>query len=360
MNEHHNIVIIGAGLSGLYCAWKLKKQNHDVIVLDARNRCGGRILSPVHNISENNKHSRYDMGPAWVWPELQPRLNNLITEFNINIFKQFTSGDMVYEKNLTERERFPGPSSHAESYRINGGAQQLIHQLQSRLGESNIHLNTLVQSIREDNLSINTIKDGQPHQYTADKIILALPPRLTEQNIKLTPPLAEDVIKTWQNTPTWMSGHCKIVFIYKPFWREQNLSGEAFSHYGPLTEIYDASSESEEFYALTSFVGLNAQQRKQIDNEQLINACLAQLQRLYGDESRNTVNIVVKDWSQETYTTTKLDLTLPMHHPQYPDDIPRSFWNKKLILAGTEVAREHGGYLEGALESADEAITLSK
>jgi monoamine oxidase len=154
-----------------------------------------------------------------------------------------------------------------------------------------------------------------------------------------------------------MSGHCKIVFIYeKPFWREQGLSGEVFSHRGPLSEIYDATPVDEEYYALTSFVGLNAQQRKKMGHEQLIEACMAQLQRLFGEDSKNTLDIKIKDWSQDTNTSTEMDLISPMQHPQYPDALPRSFWDKKLILAGTEVARQHGGYLEGALESADEAI----
>jgi len=37
--------------------------------------------------------------------------------------------------------------------------------------------------------------------------------------------------------------------------------------------------------------------------------------------------------------------------------MPRTL-NKKIILAGTEFARENAGYLEGALESADEALSL--
>ena len=36
--------------------------------------------------------------------------------------------------------------------------------------------------------------------------------------------------------------------------------------------------------------------------------------------------------------------------------MPRQLWDGRLLLAGTELAREHGGYLEGALESADEAV----
>jgi len=355
MSEHHSVIIVGAGLSGLYCAWQLQQQQQDVILLEARERTGGRILSADY------KNSHFDMGPAWVWPQLQPRLNQLTTQLDLEIFKQYTAGTKLYEKNPNEIEHYNGQSSHSESYRIKGGSHQLIEALLTKIPQSNIHLNTIVKEINNDDLKIHTIRDGKQVHYTADKIILALPPRLILKNITFNPLIPEEFTNTWKNTPTWMSGHCKIIFIYdRPFWRENELSGEVFSHYGPLSEIYDASPESEEYFALTSFVGLNSHQRKQIDEKRLIDSSIAQLQRLFGDESKNVSDIQIKDWSLDEHTTTDIDLNSPMQHPQYPEDIPKHFWNKKLILAGTEVAREHGGYLEGAIESADEAITIYK
>ncbi len=348
MHEHHHIIIIGGGLSGLYAAWQLQQQNQDVIVLEARPRSGGRILSPGY------KNSHYDMGPAWVWPQLQPRLQQLLTQLDLNIFKQFTQGDMLYEKSATNIERYSAQSSHQKSYRITNGGQSLINALLSNIS---VHLNTQVNSINQKTLCIDTLRDGKQYQYTATKIILALPPRLFMQNISFKPEFHQDIIETLNSIPTWMAGHCKIMFIYeKPFWREQGLSGEVFSHHGPLSEIYDGSPENENFFSLSAFVGLNAHQRKQLTTEKLISAALAQLQRLFGEQSQHTIDIQIKDWSQDSHTTTELDLNSPVQHPHYADNNPRSFWNNSLILAGTEVALEHGGYLEGALESADEAI----
>lgn len=39
------VVIIGAGLSGLACAWELQRQGCDVVVLEATARVGGRVLT---------------------------------------------------------------------------------------------------------------------------------------------------------------------------------------------------------------------------------------------------------------------------------------------------------------------------
>jgi len=349
MSEHHKIIIIGAGLSGLYGAWKLQQKQLDVLILEARPRIGGRILTS----------NQLDMGPAWVWPQLQTRLQQLLLDLKLNVFPQYTHGTILYEKSANQKERYHAPSAHQNSYRIEGGAECLINALRSQLSETQVHLNTIVNSIDELNLCVHTLRDGKAFVYTADKIILALPPRLFLQNIEFSPDFSNQQKSELENISTWMAGHSKMLFIYeKPFWRDKKLSGEVFSHHGPLSEIYDGSPVDESFYALTAFVGLSAQQRKQIAPEQLLNACMAQLQRLFGDESAKVKDVQIQDWSQEIFTTSVVDLTSPAQHPQYPENIPRAFWDGNLILAGTEAAREHGGYLEGALESADEAIGL--
>ena len=360
--EHHSIIIIGAGLSGLYTAWNLQQDKHDVIVLEARDRIGGRILSPQ---IDGNIDGCIDMGPAWIWPEFQSRLQQLLSTLNVGIFKQNTHGDMLYELDANTVERYHDQSSHEMSYRIEGGADKLIKKLQTKLTDNTVHLNTQVSSIEKivsntgSRLHINALVDEKPITYSADNIVLALPPRLTYSTINFHPALPAEILQQWKNIPTWMAGHCKMAFIYdKPFWREQNLSGEVFSRHGPLTEIYDGSPSDESSFALTSFVGLNAHQRKQLDKKQLIDMCLTQLLRLFGDESKMVKEIVIKDWSLEQYTTTEADLNTTPHHPQYPANMPRTLWDDQLILAGTEVAREHGGYIEGALESAEEALTL--
>jgi monoamine oxidase len=39
------VIVAGAGLAGLSCAWELGKRGHDVVVLEASNRTGGHVLT---------------------------------------------------------------------------------------------------------------------------------------------------------------------------------------------------------------------------------------------------------------------------------------------------------------------------
>jgi len=61
------------------------------------------------------------------------------------------------------------------------------------------------------------------------------------------------------------------------------------------------------------------------------------------------IEIQLKDWSMEPFTTTEVDLISAASHPLYPDSMARSFCHDRIIVAGSEAARSHGGYLEGAL-----------
>lgn len=360
MPESHSVIVVGAGLSGLYAAWQLQQQQVDVIVLEARKRAGGRILSCQ---ADNHVESYFDMGPAWFWPAFQPRMNQLITSLGLEMFRQHTLGDLLFEVDTHNLTRHAGPSSHNQSFRLSGGNHQLINALVQQLDDSSVRLNQQVKSIRqmENGLLLHTSAGNQETDYQTDQVILALPPRVILQRIELTPDLPYSIQHTWQSIPTWMAGHCKMIFVYeKPFWREQGLSGEVFSHYGPLSEIYDASPLDEECFALSAFVKLNAQQRQQISIIELEAMCLAQLNRLFGEASQAPMQILTRDWSNEQFTAIQKDSQGVPQHPAYPSDLARNLWSDQLILAGTECAMEHGGYLEGALESAQQALSHIK
>lgn len=64
------VVVIGAGFSGLACAYELKSVGYDVTVLEARNRVGGRVLSFADFIPGRNVEGGGELigsnHPAWV------------------------------------------------------------------------------------------------------------------------------------------------------------------------------------------------------------------------------------------------------------------------------------------------------
>ena len=76
-------VIIGAGFSGLAAAYKLKNAGWNVIVLEARNRIGGRVFSYSF---PQNKNLVCELGAEWVG-ESHERLKALCRDFLIPLQK---------------------------------------------------------------------------------------------------------------------------------------------------------------------------------------------------------------------------------------------------------------------------------
>lgn len=79
-------VVVGAGLAGLTAARELVRGDHSVIVLEARDRVGGRTLD--HSLANGE---RIDLGGQWIGPT-QDRVNSLIEEFDLDTVQQFDEG----------------------------------------------------------------------------------------------------------------------------------------------------------------------------------------------------------------------------------------------------------------------------
>ena len=227
------ILIAGAGLGGLSLAAALEKNGTDYLLVEARDRLGGRILSAEFS-DQSNAPSYADLGPSWIWPG-QGHIAALLNDLEIGVFEQYSSGRLVYEDELGQVRRDLDYSSMAGSLRIDGGIAAVTDKLAARLGDGRIYRGHRVSCIREADpgYQVDLVHGDSLLQVEARKVVLAIPPRLIASRIEFDPPLDNAIIEEMDSVPTWMAGHAKLFAIYEePFWRAQGLSGDGISRLG--------------------------------------------------------------------------------------------------------------------------------
>lgn len=363
------VAIIGGGLAGLYAACMLERLGtHDYMLLEARDHLGGRIQSI--NATENEPSeagpdfwlNRFDLGPTWFWPDIQPDLAQVISGLGLERFAQHEDGDMMVERARGEPPlRMRGYISNPTSMRLVGGMAALIDALTAKVDPSRIMTGQTVARVSATpahvELQIRHVS-GSTTVLQADHMLLALPPRLAATTIDFHPPLPGATANQWRNTPTWMAPHAKYLAVYDaPFWREQDLSGEGRSWVGPMAEIHDASMPGGKA-ALFGFLGIPAQVRTSTAPDTLKALCRAQLERLFGPDAAKPQIDFIKDWARDHHTATPADLDGDNAHIQNAPSALASIapWNTRLTGIASEWSPLFAGYLAGAIDAATRGV----
>jgi monoamine oxidase len=353
-----DVIIIGGGLSGLAVADKLTRNERDWILLEARDRLGGRILS----LPTAETVRRFDLGPAWLWPHNE-RMLATCERLGIRLFEQHAEGNLIFQDASGMVRRDLAFSTMAGALRIEGGIALLIERLAEMLPQERLRvMHRVVRLSRQgDSIEVEAMASGVPARFSANSVVLALPPRIVAKTIVFAPELPKDAAAALSSVPTWMASHAKAIAVYdEPFWRSQGFSGDAISHHGPMLEIHDASPCDGAVGALFGFIGTPVRERSGSEDEMRASV-IAQLVELFGREAATPKMYFYTDWASEPETATTADYQLLSHHPTY--GMPPSLsglWDGCLVIAGTEVGEENGGFLEGALEAASAAIAILK
>lgn len=347
-----SIAIVGAGLSGLYAAYRLERMGiGDYVVLEARAMPGGRIAS-------FDAVDRFDLGPTWFWPDYQTQLSDLIDTLNLARFRQHETGDTVIERSGNEPPlRVRGYVNTPVSMRLAGGMASLVDALRQELDPARLVTGQSVRRLHRTDTCVELRSEdatGGTRSWCAGHVLLAVPPRLAEQTISFGPALPADLARQWRDAPTWMAPHAKYIAVYDaPFWRGQGLSGEARSGRGPLGEIHDASMP-EGRAALFGFFGLPMQVRSNWPDEVLRAHCRAQLTRLFGPQAATPRADVIKDWARDPRTAVDLDLSAaPSHHAAPPMRAASGPWRHVLTGIASEWSPRFPGHVAGAVEAAE-------
>ncbi|NLP82943.1 FAD-dependent oxidoreductase [Microbacterium sp. CFH 90308] len=385
-----DVVIVGAGAAGTTAANELKKAGLSVVVLEARDRVGGRLWTDVVD------GAMLEIGGQWVSPD-QEALKETISELGLETYRRYREGDSVYIGRDGERRRFTGeifpvapetekeivrlidvlddmvaqvdpdrPWEHPDAEaldrvsfeawleeqtgdqeardnialfiagamltkpayafsalqallmaasagsfthlvdadyildeRVVGGLQQVPLLLAERLGDD-VMLEQPVHTILWDQDGVTVLTDGGL-TVRARFAILAHAPILYPW-IDFTPALPR--LKQQMHQHISMGFVIKVHAVYdRPFWREQGLSGTAFSPYEISHEAYDNTNHGDERGTLVGFVSdRDADDLFRVSAEERKARILESLSHYYGPEALEPLVYFESDWGAEEWT----------------------------------------------------------
>lgn len=353
------VIIIGAGLSGLYAASLLEKAGVEYVVLEARDRTGGRVLSG-QSLASASDGLHVDMGATWFWPDMQPELARLIDQLGIQVIPQARPGDMLFEgQRDVSPERYPTYETSPESFRLKGGMQALTTALEKSIPLGKMKTGHPVMSVTHSGGTVQVdarVEGGKRVLFSGEYVLLALPPALAAK-IEFKPALQDGLRSSWWKTPTWMAPHAKYVALYRTnFLAAQNLSGDVSSRVGPMVEIHDVSEPGSSMTAIFGFIGVPAKSRSTVTEAVLRQFCREQLVRLFGEDAAEPDAEYLKDWATDPFTATEADLMQEAGH-LLPEQVPlKGEWGAKLTGIASEWSPQFSGYLAGAIEAASMGV----
>ena len=141
-NQQVDICIIGAGLTGLLLAYRLEKADKKVVIVESRERIGGRIYTDY-----KDGLAPVEMGATWLFRQ-HSQLQALMQELNVNIFEQVIDRKVIYEADAKSPFYLATlPENQEPTYRVQGGSMLIIQALADKLVNTKIYLNSQVKTI---------------------------------------------------------------------------------------------------------------------------------------------------------------------------------------------------------------------
>jgi monoamine oxidase len=407
-NQRTDVVIVGAGFTGLSAAHELKNAGVDFVVLEARNRVGGRVEAKHNGLGE-----RVDSGGQFLCQDM-PELMALVSARGQTLVETYVDGEFIAQPPMSEAEaertyaasmairermnrispddpsiagltvadwleRQSDPRDVKAAFRsmIEGLWCQALEkvplwhlidndrritnevtELQYFVGETMHRLADDLADDLGDRLRLSmpvTRVERRPDgarivtaagSIEARAVLVAVPPVMASR-IEHLPPLPAGLAKA---LGAWQSGTViKVLVRYaRPFWRDRGLSGMVFWRDLPGLFACDVSRD-DDHAALVVFIGGPLALRwRELGDAALRAELIARLEGALGAEAAAVLDISWRDWTDDRWSGGAYsDLIADVT----ATDAERTILDgaPPLYFAASELSPSFPGYIEGAI-----------
>lgn len=307
------ILIIGAGMAGLVAGYELSQLGHDVTILEARNRPGGR----VQTLREPFSDGLYAEAGAARIPTNHELTLKYVKLFDVPLEPMYPTALSALRVDGRSKREVPignftsglgeyfgedlGGSPSRWS-KVKGGSDMLPKAFAQRLGDK-IHYGSPVVRLDQDanNARATILKHGSSQTMTADRILCAIPFSLLRR-IELPSTFPERKLNVIKNL-RYDSVSRVYLQTKKRSWEEKGLSGFALTN--DAVEIWQPTwSQPGPRGILMTYVrsGQTEERLAAMKDEQRISSTLAQLGQWFPGLQENFERGTSKVWSEDEWS----------------------------------------------------------
>ena len=408
ITSHHDVIVVGAGFAGLAAATELMAAGRDVLLLEARDRVGGRVESVT--LSDG---ARIDSGGQFLCRDMT-RLNALAREHGRAVAWTYAEGDDTYQPAM------PVARGHAVWDAVDALRQHIIgldfadpdlvgltvsqwaarqdldpdvaaaflrlieglwcrspddislawlastdSRITNEYSEMESFLPGTMHALAEDlatalgdRLRLSApvrslewsdagamVETASGTRHAARRVILCVPPIMASR-IAYDPPVPAPISDAFA---AWGTGEVVKAFIrYEtPFWRARGLSG--LVSWRKPHGLYACDASRDGVWGLVFFMGGPfAREWHGRPEAELAGFIRGQLVAALGEEAGNIMELSIRDWTDDTWSGGAYsDVVIDPWAGDVETPLRQGFG--PIRLAPSEISPSYPGYIEGAI-----------
>jgi len=353
------VVIIGAGLAGLVAGYELKRAGHDVTILEARNRVGGRVLTLRTPFSDGYFA---EAGAARIPPDHDMTIGyanhfdlTLDTFYpNSGLYVNLVDGDRSLVSTNDYLDNPPWeeyPVARKDFVKIRNGTDRLPLAFADALNEQ-IYLATPVESVQQNSTNVVVrVSDGS--EFSADRALCTVPLPVLNK-IQFSPELSTEKITASNGGFNYLNLTRVFIQFVNRFWENEGLNGWGNTDWPE--EIWHATWDQQgPKGVLLSYLFFDrADEAAELSEENRIQHVLNRWESVFPGvqnyvEDGTSLSWALEEWSGGgvALPTAEQDAALGTHVGKAEE---------RIHFAG-EHASEYHGWMQGALVSGLRAAT---